>query len=342
MALSKTLRITSLTAAITLTTNLMVVDSQAQHGPSLSPSALRSAAVLFSPLPNSTLLTPELVHHVERLASKERWRIPEPDPAWKVDLGAPVVETRRLDELWHTVQYPSKYKLLAQGLGPMKQLQALNPEVDFDQLTEGQQLLVWQRSRSIPRSWGEASRGRLYNGEPLPAGEAYRVLYPHRTFGTYYTVSEIVRVLDSFKVRYPDAKPLLIGDISVKHGRRIKPHKSHQSGRDVDITYPRLREPANYQRFQYLARRDFDVEKSFWILKQFIDSGNVEYIFVDRRWQRKLREYAQEQGATEDWLNAVFEYRSARSGHAIVRHARGHARHFHVRFKCQETDTRCR
>jgi murein endopeptidase len=342
MALSKSLRISFLTVAITLLTTPLVMESQAQHGALLSPSALRSAAVLFSPLPNSTLLTPELVRHVERLASKERWRTPQAEPTWKVELGSPVVQTRRLDEMWHTVAYPSKYKLLGQGLGPMTQLQVLNPEVDFDHLEEGQQILVWKRSDSVPRSWGEANRGRLYNGEPLPPGESYTLLYPHRTFGTYYTISEIVRVLDSYKERYPDAKPLVVGDVSVKHGRRIKPHKSHQSGRDVDITYPRLREPANYQRFHHIARRDFDVEKAFWLIKQFVDSGNVEYIFVDRRWQRELREYAQAQGATDEWLDAVFEYRSARSGLAIVRHERGHARHFHVRFKCQETDTRCR
>ena len=241
-----------------------------------------------------------------------------------------------------TVTYPSKYKLLAQGLGPMKHLQELNPDVDFDNLEKGQQVLVWKRSEQFSKSWGDPNHGRLYDGEPLPEGDGYLVLHPHRAFGTYYTVSEIVRVMDAFNARYPESKPLIVGDISVKNGRQLKPHKSHQSGRDVDITYPRLREPPNYSRFHNISRRDFDIEKSFWLIKQFIDGGNVEYVFMDKRWQRVLRAYAEKQGATEEWLNAVFEYRSNRPGLAIIRHERGHARHFHLRFKCQETDTRCR
>lgn len=343
MIFKKFVRLSLLAAAVTLATSSIVVDSQAQSTAALTPSALRTAAILFSPLPNSTLLTPELVQHVERLAPrKDRWQMPTPEPFWKTEGGAPVVNTRRMDEMWHTVKSPSKYKLLEQGVGPLASLQALNPEVDFDNLQEGQQILVWKASDTIARSWGAANGGRLYDGEPLPPGEGYKILYPHRAFGTYYTVSEIVRVLDAYAERYPDAKPLIVGDISVKTGRRLKPHKSHQSGRDVDITYPRHDEPPAYNRFHNISRRNFDVEKSFFLLKSFIDGGNVEYMFVDRRWQRVLREYAESQGASQEWLDAVFEYRSNRPGAALIRHERGHARHVHVRFKCQETDLRCR
>lgn len=342
MTSKKSGRLALLAFTVLALTLSAVTDSQAQHAATLTPSAIRTAAVLFSPLPNSTLLTPELVLHVDRLANRNRWKIPEPTPAWKINDGVPIVATRRLDELWQTVTYPSKYKLLGQGLGPMKQLQALNPDVDFDNLVAGQQILVWKRSEEFSSSWGDPNHGRLYNGEPLPAGEGYRVLYPHRAFGTYYTISEVVRVLDAFHRRYPEAAPLIVGDISVKHGRRLKPHKSHQSGRDVDITYPRLQGPPSYNRFHNIPRRDFDIEKSFWLVKQLIDGGNVEYVFMDRRWQRVLRRYAEEQGAPEEWLHRVFEYRSNHPGAAIIRHERGHARHLHVRFKCQETDKRCR
>lgn len=342
MVLKKLVRVSLLAATMALVTTSIEFESQAQSGAALTPSALRTAAVLFSPLPNSSLLTPELVQHVERMATPDRWKVPTESPLWNIREGEPVVTTRHLDELWHTVKYPSKFTLLGQGLGPLKHLQELNPDVDFDNLTPGQRVLVWKRDEgAVSRSVGHANGGRLYHGEPLPPGDGYKILHPHRTFGTYYTVSEIVRVLDAYKVRFPQADPLLVGDISVKHGRKLAPHRSHQSGRDVDITYPRFDDPPSLDRFHTIRRKSFDVEKSFWVLKQFIDGGNVEYMFVDRRWQRPLREYAEAQGATEEWLNAVFEYKSTRPGAAIIRHERGHARHFHVRFKCQETDARC-
>jgi len=316
-------------------------ETQAQQGINMAP-ALQAAATMFIPLPSSSLFTPDLVQHIQQLATKDRWRLPEKETSWRFVAEDPYVITRKLDEMWHTVgPRDSRHTLLAKYRGRLSRLQELNPEVDFNNLEEGMNILVWQRDENVSQSWGHANRGRLINGEPLPEGESYRLQYPHRAFGTYYSVSEIVRVLDAYGERFPDSHPLLVGDMSFRDGRKIAPHKSHQSGRDVDITLPRVTAPPDYRRFHNLRRRELDVEKTFWLLKQFVDGGQVEYLFIDRRWQRVLRQHAASQGAPEEWLDAVFEFGSKRPGLAMVRHERGHHRHVHVRFKCQPTDRRC-
>lgn len=342
MTLRKSMRIgllASLVASASILSN--PAEPQAQHFSGIAP-ALQAAATMFSPLPSSSLFTPDLVQHIQELAPKQRWRLPTPESTWEMVAEDPYVVTRRMDEMWHTIgPRDTRHSLLAKYHGRLTRLQELNPDVDFNNLVEGTSILVWRRSDDVSQSWGSANRGRLLNGEPLPEGSGYKIQYPHRAFGTYYTVSEIVRVLDAYGQRFPDSAPLLVGDLSFRDGRRIAPHKSHQSGRDVDITLPRLNAPPDYRRFHNLRKKDLHVERTFWLLKQFVDGGHVEYMFIDRRWQRLLRDFGESQGAPEEWLNAVFEYRSTTPQGALVRHERGHHRHVHVRFKCQETDRRC-
>lgn len=309
----------------------------------LVPSVLRTAAANFAPLPNSTILTPEIVQHVQRIAEKERWQLPADDVTWPLDEdGTPIVETRRRDALWHVAARGEGRASLRAKFRGVRQIEKLNPDVDLNALQPGDEILVWQRDPdAVSQSRGKANRGRLINGEPMPPGEGYQILYPYRAFGTHYTVSEVVHVLDAFHERFPETPDLLVGDLSVRVGRTLSPHKSHQSGRDVDITYPRLTEPRTYSMFTYIRRDEIDIPKSFWLIKYFIDRGHVEYMFMDRKWQYRLRKHAEELGAPEEWLNAVFQYRSNRPGRAIVRYSRGHDKHFHVRFKCQQTDRHC-
>ncbi len=314
----------------------------AQSTVAVSPS-IRVAATWAAPLASTSLLDPTFLAQLNLLASRGVWELPPEEPSWPMMDEEPLVSTRQMDVMYHTVKkYQTKVKVRAMYKIGYKTLQQLNPDIDINNLQEGQEIVVWRRNPNrLSESRGKANRGRLRFGEPLPPGEGYIRLFPHRTFGTYYTVSEIVRVLDRYHALYPDASPLIVGDISFRGGRRIRPHRSHRTGRDVDITYPRHNEPPAYNRFHHIRRKDFDVERTFWLLKDFIDGGNVEYIFVNRRWQRKLRKYGQEQGAPDEWLSAVFQSGSMRPGKAIIRHAKGHDKHFHIRFKCQNTDRRC-
>ena len=270
------------------------------------------------------------------------WELPKRRD-WMLIDGDPIVGTPRVHELWHTVgKYQNAFWITKRYQMRRANLEALNPGVDLDGLEVGDQLLVWRRDPSaLSESVGKPSSGRLKNGEPLPTGEKYQALWAHRTFGTYYAVSEIVRVMDAYAQRFPWAERLIVGDLSVRRGRKLSPHVSHRSGRDLDISYPRRTDPPNYRRFHPIPRRDLDPERTLWLLRAFLDRGHVEYVFIDRPIQRMLYYEAKRQGAPAEWLAAVFQYPRRVGTRAIVRTSKGHDDHMHIRWHCQPTDTRC-
>ena len=70
------------------------------------------------------------------------------------------------------------------------------------------------------------------------------------------------------------------------------------------------------------------------MIKSFIDTDDVRFIFVDYRLQRVLYEHAAKQGVPKARLRELFQYpRSRAVNGGIIRHEPGHATHFHVRFK---------
>lgn len=322
-----------------------VAQVRAQQAPSGSVSgSLHLAASGFGPAPTNSILPPDTLELIAERIQQERWSLPSEDHQWPIEDGTPVVDTPQIDQLWHTVRPGQTLRRLRQMYKTnYRTLSRLNPDVDLRDLEAGERLLVWQREEgSVAKSYGAAHWGRIYDAEPLPDDENYVILYPHRTFGTYYTVSEVKRVLDNYYEKYPNAHKLMVGDISFRNGRSMHPHKSHRSGRDIDISYPRLDPPPTYRRFHYVRRDNLDVKKTLSLLKDLIDGGHVEYIFVDRWFQRMLREEALDQGATKEWVEKVFQFPDWSGGPAIIRHASGHRNHFHARFKCQPTDRRCR
>jgi LysM repeat protein/murein endopeptidase len=174
-------------------------------------------------------------------------------------------------------------------------------------------------------SMGFVEEGRLINGVPFPQGDGWTVVSPEATYGTQETVDFIVAAIRQVKAWHPDAPPLRVNQISAREGGYLRPHKTHQNGRDVDLGfyYPggqtiRVRE----------RERVIDVEKNWALVKALVMHGDVQFILVDQRIQKVLYEHAKRAGEDPAWLDSVFH-----SGRAsILQHARRHRDHFHVRF----------
>ncbi len=271
------------------------------------------------------------------------WVMPH-QAAWPTnDAGVPLVTGERMDEIWHTITHRrdltwvlDRYKV------KRTTLERWNPDVDLMGLAPGDELVTWRReSDTISHSKGTPNRGRLVHGEPLLPNEKYHIMHRHRAFGTYYITHTLQGLFDAYALRYPNARPVVIGDLSYRTGRRIKPHLSHQSGRDVDITYPRLDEPKNYRKFHRIRRNKLDAERTLWLVREMLATGYVERIFMDYWVQRAVYKEAERQGAPQLWLDAVFQYPKW-GGEAFLQRAKGHDDHMHIRFFCQPTDERCR
>lgn len=191
-------------------------------------------------------------------------------------------------------------------------------------------------------SRGLANNGSLSGGIQLPPGAGYVVRNPKRSYGTALSVGHIMDAMASYAKKYPKGPRFAIGDLSVEKGGKLTPHLSHQSGRDVDISYinKSLKEFVGFSR---MNASNFDVERNWHVIEYFLKTKQVQYIFVDYEIQKLLYDYAKKKGYTDAQLKPWIQYPNGKkSYHAIVRHAKGHADHFHVRFVCAPTDKSCR
>jgi LysM repeat protein len=206
---------------------------------------------------------------------------------------------------------------------------------DPSKLREGQSLVVWVDGRVVP-GFGEIDddRGVLKGGIQLPPGKGYHVKWAAAAWGTSVTVRAIQSAVAEYQRRMPGGPKIHIGDISKRHGGPFSPHLSHQHGRDVDIGYVLEGPLANETRFKTANATNLDVARTWRLIKAFIDTDQVRYIFMDYRIQKMLYEHALEKGIREELLDELFQYPRGRGrSHGIIRHWKGHSNHFHVRFR---------
>lgn len=179
-------------------------------------------------------------------------------------------------------------------------------------------------------SIGEPSHGRLINGVQLVTDERFQVR-GDENWGTAETVAGIRDAVEKVALAFPGTPRVVVGDLSKEHGGRIWPHKSHQSGRDVDLGfYVKGGQPTT---FAPVGPNNIDLERNWALIEALAATDQVQYIFIDRRVQRLLYDYAKNvKKVTAATLSTLFEYPGRGSLTTLVRHRRGHRDHLHVRF----------
>jgi penicillin-insensitive murein endopeptidase len=203
-----------------------------------------------------------------------------------------------------------------------------------------------RRSRSV--SVGETNRGSLQHGVRIEDSATIRV---KDGTGARYGTEELVRLIERAAARVAErhaGSVLVVGDISGPAGGRIRPHRSHRSGRDADIGFylrDAAGEPAVVPRFVNMGRdgtgthRDgavyrFDVERNWELVTALITEGReiVQYVFVARSLREMLLEHARRSGAPADLI--------AQAETVMHLPSRGpsHVSHFHVRIYCPRDD----
>jgi hypothetical protein len=202
---------------------------------------------------------------------------------------------------------------------------------------------VW-RGQSIGTPWA----GRLQEPTQLPGSDAYHIRRPGRSFGTQAAIELTERAIAATLEVFPDLHVLAIGDISAERGGAITEHRSHQSGRDVDIGLYYLERPDAYPAGFVAADADnLDAAATFTLIENLLAStnedGGVQVIFLDFDLQGLLYYWALEAGISERRLDRIFQYPHGRGAAAgLVRHEPNHDDHMHVRFRCPGEDTGCR
>ncbi len=177
-------------------------------------------------------------------------------------------------------------------------------------------------------SIGRPDSGRLMNGVQLPDDQRWVVVDQQHAYGTRETVEFLRAAVKAVNRRYPESPRVHIGHISGPKGGRLSPHRSHQSGRDVDVGFYYVDGEQWYRRG---TKDNLDLARTWALIKAFVTETDVRFILVDHRIQALLRAHAVESGEDPAWVRDLFDGTKGKS-RPLIRHASGHATHMHVRF----------
>ncbi|RMH42600.1 MAG: hypothetical protein D6689_07675 [Deltaproteobacteria bacterium] len=205
-------------------------------------------------------------------------------------------------------------------------------------------------------AYGWAYAGSLRNGVQLPPeGDGYRV--PRRWIrrGNQYGTDELVAMIQRVGRRVHRETGAVVGvaDLSPRRGGRTPWHRSHQSGRDVDLlmfgvdrrgrplpadAMVRYRadgssRPVDSHGVRH-SRRYFDAARNWALVRAIIeDPGvDVEFIYVYPPLEERLLAYARQAGEPPERIE-----RAAALLQPPV-DSSPHDDHFHVRIFCPASD----
>lgn len=168
-------------------------------------------------------------------------------------------------------------------------------------------------------------------------------------FGTPALVSALERALGDVYQAFPGTSPTRVGDLSSPRGGRHVRHRSHRTGRDVDIVFyltdamGRSVSPRGwlaFSRFGHAFEEGtghtyfFDDARNWQLVRALLldPEANVQWIFVSRGVKTRLLEYALHHEASPDAL--------VRAAYVLQQPERAapHDDHFHVRVYCTPSD----
>jgi hypothetical protein len=248
---------------------------------------------------------------------------------YKVRFGGSLVRVANLFKIFH------------------HEIQALNPGVDPErELPAGTRVVVYRRGDAAgSESVDYAGAGSISEpgGVPMVDGPG-RILKatPWKTFATAETVAALDQALRRWAKR-PGAQKVLVGNMSQRGGGRLKPHSTHQSGRDVDLGYIQRWDGKEELNWRKMNAKNLDAGETWALLQTLVSTGAVEVVFIDRGLQKLLFEHARAQGVSEEALEPWLEYpRRTGAGAPMIQHVAGHDDHIHVRIACPPSQARCK
>jgi len=197
-------------------------------------------------------------------------------------------------------------------------------------------------------SVGVPHRGVLTEGVALPhSGEGYRLLRPDAArWGQQRLIDAIRQASADVARQQPGGAPLVVADLSARHGGRIPRHRSHRSGRDVDLLFyvvtpdGRSIENPGFVHFQSdgLARTNvpsqrfvrLDVARQWLLVRSLLTSStaHVQWLFVARWLEALLIEYAIARGEDPELVWRAENVLRQPSDSA------SHDDHIHMRLAC--------
>lgn len=260
-------------------------------------------------------------------------------PGQSIDVGAPRPEVYfRLERGDNLYAVAERYDVST------RDLTRWNASLNHAAPRPGTKVRIYTRNPVSPsEAVGPTNRGRLENGVRLPPHRGYVIRTPERAYGTEETNRWIVAAFDAVNAKFQQTKVVRIHDISDRDGGKLRDHKSHQNGRDADISYYQKNCSSKGCRFAEFRSSELDVARQWTLLEHWLRNGQAEMIFIDYRLQGKLYKYAKRKGVSKTQLERWIQYpRGKYEPQGVIRHFPNHEDHLHVRFVCPYSDLKCR
>lgn len=175
-------------------------------------------------------------------------------------------------------------------------------------------------------SMGFAHAGRIINAVPFPRGENWTIVEPRATYALQEVVDFVTTAINTVAAEHPGSPRLRVNHISAKDGGYLRPHSSHQNGRDVDLAFYYTSDIRGG--FRGKREHHLDAARNWTLVRTLATETDVQVILVDNRIQRVIYNYALSIGEDQEWLDSLFGFR----GGSLLKHARRHYDHYHVRF----------
>ncbi len=171
------------------------------------------------------------------------------------------------------------------------------------------------------KSLGEPTRGSLINGIPMNSDECLE----SKTKDNFAS-EEMANLLSdvSCHMKYLTGARLSIQDISGPRGGRLKPHKSHQNGQDVDVGHFRINKHGYENSTGYVTTNQESLAVTWEFIRYIVNHPvAVEYIFWSPSNIHKLHNYVKSSWGEQEWE----EYST------VFHPERRHKKHMHIRIK---------
>lgn len=197
-------------------------------------------------------------------------------------------------------------------------------------------------------SWGLPHNGMLIGGEALqPVAGVLSLARPRDStrYGTTALITALGDAATAVTRQHPGGVPLRVGDVAAPRGGKHPRHRSHRTGRDVDVMFFMLdRDDKSVRskafaidRFGVAVRGDnkgspvfFDTPRNWAFVRSLIsnDALRTQWIFVSRGVKSLLLRHALDVEKDPEILT-----RAAWILHQPT-NGRSHNDHFHIRVAC--------
>ncbi len=176
-------------------------------------------------------------------------------------------------------------------------------------------------------SVGLAEAGRVINAVQMRPSPHVDVIVPENAWGASEVIDFLNVVADDVATALPDAPRLRVNHIGRREGGYLRPHFSHQSGRDVDVGFY-YRPGTDIEHLTQSRIDAMNLAANWTLVKALAARADVQVVLLDRKVQAALDHYAQGVGEDPALLARLFHSGAS----SLFQHARRHKDHFHVRF----------